>query len=226
MTTMELLTQAKGAKAAMALADTDTKNKALLAMAGALEAHTADILSANALDLEGARGTISEVMLDRLALSESRIAGMARGIREVAALPDPVGEVLARVERPNGLVIERTAVPLGVIAILYESRPIVTADAAAGYDALALGCPAIGAEVLEEAEFEPFFSALEGKLSGKKVGLFGSYGWGDGQWMRDWYDRTASAGASLVGGEGVMANEAPDEAALAACKELGAALAG
>ena len=102
----------------------------------------------------------------------------------------------------------------------------VTADAAAGYDALALGCPAMGAEVLEETEFEPFFSALEGKLSGKKVGLFGSYGWGDGQWMRDWYDRTASAGASLVGGEGVMANEAPDEAALAACKELGAALAG
>ena len=131
MTTMELLTQAKGAKAAMALADTDTKNKALLAMAGALEAHTAGILSANALDLEGARGTISEVMLDRLALSESRIAGMARGIREVAALPDPVGEVLARVERPNGLVIERTAVPLGVIAIIYESRPNVTSDAAA-----------------------------------------------------------------------------------------------
>lgn len=131
MTTMELLTQAKGAKAAMALADTDTKNKALLAMAGALEAHTADILSANALDLEGARGTISEVMLDRLALSESRIAGMARGIREVAALPDPVGEVLARVERPNGLVIERTAVPMGVIAIIYESRPNVTSDAAA-----------------------------------------------------------------------------------------------
>ena len=131
MTTMELLTQAKGAKAAMALADTDTKNKALLAMAGALEEHTADILAANALDLEGARGTISEVMLDRLALSASRIAGMAKGIREVAALPDPVGEVLARVERPNGLVIERTAVPLGVIAIIYESRPNVTSDAAA-----------------------------------------------------------------------------------------------
>ncbi|MCF2662762.1 glutamate-5-semialdehyde dehydrogenase [Pseudoflavonifractor phocaeensis] len=131
MTTMELLTQAKGAKAAMALADTDTKNKALLAMAGALEEHTSDILAANALDLEGARGTISEVMLDRLALSESRIAGMAKGIREVAALPDPVGEVLARVERPNGLVIERTAVPMGVIAIIYESRPNVTSDAAA-----------------------------------------------------------------------------------------------
>jgi len=128
---MELLTQAKAAKAAMALADTASKNQALLAMAGALEAHKADILAANALDLEGARGTISQVMLDRLALSESRIAGMAQGIREVAALPDPVGEVLARVERPNGLVIQRTAVPMGVIAIIYESRPNVTSDAAA-----------------------------------------------------------------------------------------------
>ena len=131
MTTMELLTRAKAAKAAMALADTASKNQALLAMAGALEAHKADILAANALDLEGARGTVSQVMLDRLALSESRIAGMAQGIREVAALPDPVGEVLARVERPNGLVIQRTAVPMGVIAIIYESRPNVTSDAAA-----------------------------------------------------------------------------------------------
>ena len=131
MTTMELLTRAKAAKSAMALADTASKNQALLAMAGALEAHKADILAANALDLEGARGTISQVMLDRLALSESRIAGMAQGIREVAALPDPVGEVLARVERPNGLVIQRTAVPMGVIAIIYESRPNVTSDAAA-----------------------------------------------------------------------------------------------
>ena len=131
MTTMELLTRAKAAKAAMALADTASKNQALLAMAGALEAHKADILAANALDLEGARGTVSQVMLDRLALSESRISGVAQGIREVAALPDPVGEVLARVERPNGLVIQRTAVPMGVIAIIYESRPNVTSDAAA-----------------------------------------------------------------------------------------------
>ena len=131
MTTMELLTQAKGAKAAMALADSATKNKALLAMADALERHSAQILAANALDLEAARGTVSDVMLDRLALSGSRIAGMAGGVREVAALPDPVGEVRERVERPNGLVIERTAVPMGVIAIIYESRPNVTSDAAA-----------------------------------------------------------------------------------------------
>ena len=131
MTTMELLRRAKAAKSAMVLADTDTKNRALLAMADALEAHAAPILAANALDLEGARGTVSDVMLDRLALSESRIAGMAQGIREVAALPDPVGEVIRRVERPNGLVIERTAVPMGVIAIIYESRPNVTSDAAA-----------------------------------------------------------------------------------------------
>ena len=100
-------------------------------MADALEARQGDILAANALDVEGARGTVSDVMLDRLALSPGRIAGMAQGIREVAALPDPAGEVLRRVERPNGLVIEKTAVPMGVIAIIYESRPNVTSDAAA-----------------------------------------------------------------------------------------------
>ena len=131
MTTMELLERARGAKGAMALADTETKNRALLAMADALEADREAILAANAQDLEAARGTVSEVMLDRLALSPERIVGMAQGIREVAQLPDPVGEVLQRVERPNGLVIERTAVPMGVIAIIYESRPNVTSDAAA-----------------------------------------------------------------------------------------------
>ena len=131
MTTMELLKKARGAKGAMALADTELKNRALMEMARALEDRTADILAANVQDLEAARGTISEVMLDRLALSPERIAGMAQGMREVAALPDPVGAVLSRVERPNGLVIEKTAVPMGVIAIIYESRPNVTSDAAA-----------------------------------------------------------------------------------------------
>ena len=131
MTTLELLQQARGAKGAMALADTETKNNALLAMADALLEHQADILTANQADLEAARGTISEVMLDRLALNPERIAGMAQGIREVAALPDPVGTVLQRVERPSGIVVEKTAVPMGVIAIIYESRPNVTSDAAA-----------------------------------------------------------------------------------------------
>ncbi len=131
MTTQELLQRAAAAKGAMALADTGTKNRALLAMADALGEHCDEILAANALDLEGAKGTISEVMLDRLALSPERVAGMAQGIREVAQLPDPVGVVLSRVERPNGLVIEKTAVPMGVIAIIYESRPNVTSDAAA-----------------------------------------------------------------------------------------------
>ncbi len=131
MTTLELLQRARAARGAMALAGTDTKNAALTAMAGALERRADAILAANALDLEAARGTISDVMLDRLALSGERIAGMARGVREVAALPDPVGEILSRAERPNGLAIERTAVPMGVIAIIYESRPNVTSDAAA-----------------------------------------------------------------------------------------------
>lgn len=131
MTTQELLRRAKAAKRAVALAGTDQKNKALLAMAGALECQAGAILAANQLDLDGARGTISEVMLDRLALNPGRIAGMAEGIRQVAALPDPVGTVLGRVERPNGMVVEKTAVPMGVIAIIYESRPNVTSDAAA-----------------------------------------------------------------------------------------------
>ena len=131
MTTKELLERAKAAKSAMALAGTEQKNRGLEAMADALLAGQEEILAANALDVEAARGTVSEVMLDRLALDKGRIAGMARGIREVAQLPDPVGEVLQRVERPSGLVIARTAVPMGVIAIIYESRPNVTSDAAA-----------------------------------------------------------------------------------------------
>lgn len=131
MTTLEQMKQAKTAAPLLACADTLLKNKALLAMAQALLERTSEILSANAVDMEHAQGKISTVMLDRLALNESRIAAMAEGIRQVAALPDPVGEVLAREIRPNGLVIEKTAVALGVIAIIYESRPNVTSDAAA-----------------------------------------------------------------------------------------------
>ena len=93
--------------------------------------------------------------------------------------------------------------------------------AAAAYDILLLGCPAMGAEVLEEDEFEPFFTELEPKLTGKKVGLFGSYGWGDGEWMRNWEDRVRAAGAELVGGEGLIINESPDDAALEDCRALG-----
>ena len=129
--THDLLLGARQARAALAGADTKTKNRALEAMADALLAHTEDILAANAQDMEDARGHISQVMLDRLALNESRIAGMADGLRQVAALPDPVGRVLSTVERPNGLVIRKVSVPMGVIAIIYESRPNVTSDAAA-----------------------------------------------------------------------------------------------
>ena len=131
MTTLELLQHAKNAKRAMALATSDIKNTALVAMAMALEKRAPSILTANATDMEAARGTVSDVMLDRLALSPERIADMADGVRKVAALPDPVGLVLRREEQPNGLVIERTAIPMGVVAIIYESRPNVTSDAAA-----------------------------------------------------------------------------------------------
>ena len=97
-------------------------------------------------------------------------------------------------------------------------------DQALSYPLLALGCPAMGAEVLEEAEFEPFFAQLEGRLSGKKVALFGSYGWGDGQWMRDWQARTEGANANLYQ-EGLMVNETPDDAALEQCRAFGAGFA-
>ena len=131
MTTQEILQAAKAAKGAFAAADTETRNRALEEMADALLADREAILAANALDLEAAQGSISTVMQDRLRLTDARLEEMAAGVREVAALPDPVGQVLARVERPNGLVIEKTAVPMGVVAIIYESRPNVTSDAAA-----------------------------------------------------------------------------------------------
>ena len=133
MTTQEILEAARAARSALGLSSGEVRRAALLGMAEALcsPARQQAILEANAADLEAARGHISEVMLDRLALTPERISAMAKGIREVADLPDPVGRVLRRVERPNGLVIEKTAVPMGVIAIIYESRPNVTSDAAA-----------------------------------------------------------------------------------------------
>ena len=98
------------------------------------------------------------------------------------------------------------------------------ASKVAAYDGIAFGCPAMGAEVLEEDEFEPMFQDVKGALAGKAIALFGSYGWGDGEWMRNWEDDCKAAGANLVV-ESVMANEAPDDDAIAACKALGAALA-
>lgn len=126
-----MLEAAKAAKPEVARLTSSQKNAALNAMADALLAREARILAANALDLEAARGTMSDVMLDRLALNPGRIAGMAQGIREVAGLPDPVGLVLEEHTRPDGLKIQKVSVPMGVIAIIYESRPNVTSDAAA-----------------------------------------------------------------------------------------------
>lgn len=101
----------------------------------------------------------------------------------------------------------------------------IPADALKDEAAFALGCPAMGAEVLEESEMEPFVMAVETFAKGKKIVLFGSYGWGDGQWMRDWTERMQSAGAEIVGGEGLICNETPDEEALEECRELGKQLA-
>ena len=100
-----------------------------------------------------------------------------------------------------------------------------TLDALKECKAFALGCPAMGAEVLEEAEMEPFVADVEGICSGKTIGLFGSYGWGDGQWMRDWVERAQGDGAQVLNGEGLICNEAPDEDVQAACRKLGADLA-
>ena len=126
-----MLALAKAAKLEISRLTTEEKNAALEAMASALIENEADILAANALDMEAAKGVVSDVMLDRLQLTSARIAGMAQGIREVAQLPDPTGRIIEEHTRSDGLLIRKTAVPMGVIAIIYESRPNVTSDAAA-----------------------------------------------------------------------------------------------
>ncbi len=131
MKTSEILYEAKKAKAKLSSLSSFRKREALHAMADALLARKAEILAANETDMENARGKISEVMLDRLSLTEKRIEAMADGIRAVASLPDPVGQTLSSETRPNGLLIEKVTVPMGVVAIIYESRPNVTSDAAA-----------------------------------------------------------------------------------------------
>ena len=131
MTTQEILENAKRAKTELALLTTEDKNNALLAMADSLEMRIPEILDANAGDMEASKDKFSEVMLDRLYLDETRIHAMADGIRDVVKLPDPTGRVLSTVKRPNGMIIEKKSVPLGVLAIIYESRPNVTSDAAA-----------------------------------------------------------------------------------------------
>ena len=126
-----MLENARAVKGQIACLTEQQKNDGLFAMADALLAAQAAILEANAQDLEAAKGTVSDVMLDRLSLSPARIAAMAEGIRQVAALPDPVGRVLEETIRADGLKIQKISVPMGVIAIIYESRPNVTSDAAA-----------------------------------------------------------------------------------------------
>ena len=128
---INMLTRAKAAKLAVAALSTDAKNAALEAMAAALIAHKDEILAANKLDLDNAPASVSKVMLDRLMLNSDRIDGMAKGILDVVKLPDPVGLTLDEYTRYDGLVIRKTSVPMGVIAIIYESRPNVTSDAAA-----------------------------------------------------------------------------------------------
>ncbi len=131
MTTLELCKKTRAARASLASADRAAKDALLLAMADSLLAAAPEILEANAQDMAAARGHITDVMLDRLYLDEKRLAAMADGVRAIAALPDHTGRVLAEVRRPNGLVIQKVQVPLGLVAIIYESRPNVTSDAAA-----------------------------------------------------------------------------------------------
>ncbi len=128
----ELCRAAKAAARALATLDSGTKDRALLAVAEALEARMPEILEANARDLEAGRESgLSDALMDRLALTEERVRGMARGVREIVALPDPVGEVIDGYRLPNGLDVRKVRVPLGVVAVVYEARPNVTIDAAA-----------------------------------------------------------------------------------------------
>ena len=126
-----MLTAAKAAKQEIAGLSTERKNDALKAIAQALLDNQEEILCANALDLESAKGSVSDVMLDRLQLTPQRIEAMAKGICEVAVLPDPVGRIIEEYTRNDGLLIQKVSVPMGVVAIIYESRPNVTSDAAA-----------------------------------------------------------------------------------------------
>ncbi len=129
--TKEILSDAKNAVKDASLLTSEQKNKALLAMADALEENADIILRANTEDVEAAKNKLTDVMIDRLSLSEDRIKGMADGIRDVVKLSDPVGKVLNIINRPNGLVIKKVSVAMGVVAMIYESRPNVTSDAAA-----------------------------------------------------------------------------------------------
>ena len=131
MTTLDILKKTRAARSSLAALDETAKNRILLAMAEALMAAEEDILAENDADMTAARGHINDVMLDRLRLDHDRLAGMAEGVRAIAALPDHTGRVLSEVRRPNGLVVRKVQVRLGLVSIIYESRPNVTSDAAA-----------------------------------------------------------------------------------------------
>ena len=131
MTTLDILKKTRTARSSLAALDETAKNRILLAMAEELMAAEDDILAENDADMTAARGHINDVMLDRLRLDHDRLAGMAEGVRAIAALPDHTGRVLSEVRRPNGLVVRKVQVPLGLVSIIYESRPNVTSDAAA-----------------------------------------------------------------------------------------------
>ena len=131
MTTLDILKKTRAARSSLAALDETAKNRILLAMAEALMAAEDDILAENDADMTAARGHINDVMLDRLRLDHDRLAGMAEGVRAIAALPDHTGRILSEVRRPNGLVVRKVQVPLGLVSIIYESRPNVTSDAAA-----------------------------------------------------------------------------------------------
>ena len=131
MTTLDILKKTRAARGSLAALDETAKNRILLAMAEALMAAEDDILAENDADMTAARGHINDVMLDRLRLDHDRLAGMTEGVRAIATLPDHTGRVLSEVRRPNGLVVRKVQVPLGLVSIIYESRPNVTSDAAA-----------------------------------------------------------------------------------------------
>ena len=193
MTTQEILTRAKKAAPRVSGMGENEKNKALLAMADALVAGADEILAVNADEVEASRATLGEVMIDRLSLSRERIAAMADGIRQVAALPDPAGRVLSEETRPNGLRIKRVSVPLGVVGMIYESRPNVTADAAAL-------CFKSGNACVLKAGKEAHKTALA--IAKCLKGALAPFGAEEAVWVLE--DNSRNAAAALMGAVGYI----------------------
>ena len=180
--------------------------------------------------VEGAFSEVDKGVIEAAVATGASMPLIIRKVLFVEATPALVRALTVTFVSVIGYSAMAGAVGRGIEAAGKEAEVVDVStadmDALKASSVFAMGCPAMGAEVLEEGEMEPFVEEVEGFAAGKKIALFGSYGWGDGQWMRDWVDRMTSAGATVVNGEGVICQEAPDDDAVAACESLGKQLAG